>query len=209
MNRSIIIVDDHLLFAKSLKIMVDSFKGYSVIEIFSNGQELVNYFEKEGETPDIIILDFKMPVLNGLETMSWIKKKKPKQKVVALSMEDDEATVLAMIRLGVKGYLLKDIDPDEFHYALEALMKEGYYHSDLQIRTLLNEKEGSVDGLNKMETEFIQLACTELTYREIAERMGRSYKTIDGYRENLFRKLSVRSRTGLAMYAIKHNLVNI
>ena len=209
MNRSIIIVDDHLLFAKSLKIMVDSFKGYSVIEIFSNGQELVNYFEKEGETPDIIILDFKMPVLNGLETMSWIKKKKPKQKVVALSMEDDEATVLAMIRLGVKGYLLKDIDPDEFHYALEALMKEGYYHSDLQIRTLLNEKEGSVDGLNKMETEFIQLACTELTYREIAERMDRSYKTIDGYRENLFRKLSVRSRTGLAMYAIKHNLVNI
>ena len=209
MNRSIIIVDDHLLFAKSLKIMVDSFKGYSVIEIFSNGQELVNYFEKEGETPDIILLDIKMPVLNGLETMSWIKKKKPKQKVVALSMEDDEATVLAMIRLGVKGYLLKDIDPDEFHYALEALMKEGYYHSDLQIRTLLNEKEGSVDGLNKMETEFIQLACTELTYREIAERMGRSYKTIDGYRENLFRKLSVRSRTGLAMYAIKHNLVNI
>lgn len=209
MNRSIIIVDDHLLFAKSLKIMVDSFKGYSVIEIFSNGQELVNYFEKEGETPDIILLDIKMPVLNGLETMSWIKKKKPKQKVVALSMEDDEATVLAMIRLGVKGYLLKDIDPDEFHYALEALMKEGYYHSDLQIRTLLNEKEGSVDGLNKMETEFIQLACTELTYREIAERMDRSYKTIDGYRENLFRKLSVRSRTGLAMYAIKHNLVNI
>ena len=209
MNRSIIIVDDHLLFAKSLKIMVDSFKGYSVIEIFSNGQELVNYFEKEGETPDIILLDIKMPVLNGLETMSWIKKKKPKQKVVALSMEDDEATVLAMIRLGVKGYLLKDIDPDEFHYALEALMKEGYYHSDLQIRTLLNEKEGSVDGLNKMETEFIQLACTELTYREIAERMDRSYKTIDGYRENLFRKLNVRSRTGLAMYAIKHNLVNI
>lgn len=208
-NRSIIIVDDHLLFAKSLKIMVDSFQGYSVTEIFSNGQEFINYYDKEGEYPDIVLLDIKMPVMNGLETMAWIKENNPEQKVVALSMEDDEATVLSMIRLGVKGYLLKDIDPEEFHLALEALMKDGYYHSDLQIKTLQNEKEGNLDGLNDKEMEFLHLACTELTYREIAENMKRSYKTIDGYREILFRKLNVKSRTGLAMYAIKHNLVNL
>src|SRR5690606_4810263 len=110
--RTVIIVDDHLLFAKSLKIMVDSFKDYSVLEIFSNGQKLVDYLENDGKQPDIILLDIKMPVMNGLETMAYIRKFNPQQKVMVLSMEDNEATVLSMLRLGVKGYLLKDIDPD-------------------------------------------------------------------------------------------------
>src|SRR5690606_35720596 len=136
MNRSVIIVDDHLLFARSLKIMVESFTNYSVSEIFSNGQELIDYLEKSAENPDVVLLDIKMPGMNGLETMAWIKENKPDLNVMALSMEDDEATVLLMIRLGVKGYLLKDIDPDEFQFALEALMENGYYHSDLQRRTL-------------------------------------------------------------------------
>ena len=209
MNRSVIIVDDHLLFARSLKIMVESFTNYSVSEIFSNGQELIDYLEKSAENPDVVLLDIKMPGMNGLETMAWIKENKPDLNVMALSMEDDEATVLLMIRLGVKGYLLKDIDPDEFQFALEALMENGYYHSDLQRRTLQSEKEGSFEVLSSKEMEFLHLACTELTYREIADAMGRSYKTIDGYREILFRKLGVKSRTGLAMHAIKHNLVNI
>lgn len=207
--RTVIIVDDHLLFAKSLKIMVDSFKDYSVLEIFSNGQKLVDYLENDGKQPDIILLDIKMPVMNGLETMAYIRKFNPQQKVMVLSMEDDEATVLSMLRLGVKGYLLKDIDPDEFQYALESLVEEGYFHSDLQMRTLKNEKEGSFENMTSKEKEFIELACSELTYREIADAMGRSFKTVDGYREMLFRKLKVKSRTGLAMYAIKHNLVNL
>lgn len=189
--------------------MVDSFKEYSVTEIFSNGQELVNFLSDGGESPDIVLLDIKMPVMNGLETMTWLKENNPEQKVVALSMEDDEATVLSMIRLGVKGYLLKDIDPDEFHFALGALMTEGYYHSDLQKKTLQNETEGNLNVLSNKEMEFLQLTCSDLTYREIASNMGRSFKTIDGYREILFQKLKVRSRTGLAMYAIKHNLVKL
>lgn len=209
MNRSVIIVDDHLLFARSLKIMVDSFPDYSVTAIFSNGQELVDYFNNGGVNPDIVLLDVKMPEMNGLDTMAWLKNNNPQQKVMALSMEDDETTVLSMIRLGVKGYLLKDIDPDDFLFALEALMKEGYYHSDLQKKTLQKEKDGSLEPLTDKEMEFLHLACTELTYKEIAKKMGRSYKTVDGYREFLFRKLNVKSRTGLAMYAIRHNLVNL
>ncbi len=209
MSKSVIIVDDHLLFAKSLKIMVDSFEGYSVLEIFSNGLELTEYFENNPEKPDVVLLDVKMPVFNGLETMAWLKENYPKQKVLALSMEDDEATVLAMIRCGVKGYLLKDIDPEEFHIALESLMADGYYHSELQKKTLKSENAERFDSLTSMELQFLQLACTELTYREIGKVMDRSYKTIDGYRETLFKKLEIKSRTGLAIYAIKHNLVNI
>ena len=209
MSKSIIIVDDHLLFAKSLKIMVESFAGYSVTEIFCNGQELIDHFSSKTERPDVVLLDVKMPVMNGVETMAWFKENEPKQKILALSMEDDEATVLSMIRLGVKGYLLKDIEPEDFHYALNSLMEVGYYHSDLQKKTLKSESAGKFESLSTKEKQFLQLACTELTYREIGEVMDRSYKTIDGYRESLFSKLNIKSRTGLAMYAIKHNLVNL
>lgn len=209
MNKSVIIVDDHLLFARSLKIMVDSYDGYSVEHIFSNGQELVDHFSESEDRPDVVLLDIKMPVMNGLETMAWMKKFEPDQKVLALSMEDDETTVLTMIRLGVKGYLLKDIDPAEFYYALEALMTEGYYHSELQKKTLKSESAGKLIKITTQENQFLQLACTELTYREIADVMDRSYKTVDGYREILFRKLNVKSRIGLVMYAIKHNMVNL
>lgn len=209
MSKSVIIVDDHLLFARSLKIMVESFDGYSVTSIFGNGQELIDHLGATQERPDVILLDIKMPVMNGLETMTWIRQYEPQQKVLALSMEDDEATVLSMIRQGVKGYLLKDIDPEEFRHALDSLMCDGYYHSDLQKKTLKHESSGKLEKLNDKEQQFLQLACTELTYREIAEVMGRSYKTIDGYRDFLFKKLNVKSRTGLVMYAVKHNLVNL
>lgn len=209
MRRSVVIVDDHTLFAHSLKVMVDSFEDYQVDETLANGQELISYFKTNAKKPDILLLDIKMPVMDGFETMSWLKENEPVQKVLALSMEDDDATVISMLRLGANGYLLKDIDPDEFQLALHTLVEEGYYHSGLEKKTFKGLESGKSDGLTEMELEFLRYACTELTYREIAGEMNRSPKTIDGYRESLFQKLGVKSRTGLAMFAIKHSLVTI
>lgn len=209
MQKSVVIVDDHVLFARSLKIMIDSFQEYKVVEILSDGQDLVNFFESNRKKPDILLLDIRMPGMNGLETMTWLKEHHPRQKVLALSMEDDETTVIAMLRLGASGYLLKDVDPEEFFFALEMLVQEGYYHSEFVRETLRADEKGGLGELSAKEVEFLRLAATELTYREIADKMDRSPKTIDGYREALFEKLQVKSRTGLVLFAIRKKLVRV
>ncbi|HET7360508.1 MAG TPA: response regulator transcription factor [Salinimicrobium sp.] len=209
MAKSVIIVDDHLLFARSLKILVNSFQDYEVLELFSNGRELISYFEANHKKPDIILLDIRMPIMDGLETMAWLKENHPAEKVLALTMEDDEKTIISMLRLGANGYLLKDIDPEEFFFALETLMKEGFYDSEFIQNALKHKKNNFLGNLTDKEVEFIRLSCSELTYKEIAERMLRSPKTIDGYREHLFEKLHLKSRTGLVMYAIRKKLVSV
>ncbi|AVR46971.1 DNA-binding response regulator [Christiangramia fulva] len=210
MNQSIIIVDDHKLFAQSLQVLVNSFEGFEVIDVFKNGEELVEYFQQNNTEPDIILLDMRMPVMDGLETMSWLKQNKPDQKVLALTVDQEEDTIIKMLKLGCRGYLLKDIDPDEFEHALNSIMEYGYY-SNQTISEALNhgEQKEKYESLTGRELEFVQYACSENTYKEIAEEMNLSPKTIDGYRESIFAKLRVKTRVGLVMFAIKEGIFKI
>jgi len=210
MNNKVIIVDDHVLFGQSLKGLVNSYQNYEVIEVFKNGSELVNYFEANKKRPDLILLDIKMPVLSGIETMQWLQKNYPEQKVLSLTMEDDEYTILSMIKYGCRGYLLKDIDPGEFLYALETIVDSGYYFTGEPERIRLHQSTpNTIKDITSRELEFIKLACTEMTYKQVAEEMNLSPKTIDGYRESLFSKLTLKSRVGLVLYAFKHQLVKV
>jgi DNA-binding NarL/FixJ family response regulator len=208
MNNTVAIVDDHTLFAQSLKNMVNSFPEYEVTGIHKNGKELVNQFKANQPKPDLVLLDIRMPVMDGPETMSWFKENHPNQKVLALTMEDDENTVTFMVKQGCRGYLLKDVDPDEFKFALDEVIKEGFFYTDAVSEAINNKnKENKFTNLTKRELEFLSLACSEMTYKEVANEMNLSPKTIDGYRESLFLKLNVRSRTGLVLYAIKHRIL--
>jgi DNA-binding NarL/FixJ family response regulator len=155
-----------------------------------------------------------MPVMNGFETMEWLTKNYPQIKVLILSMEDDEEVIIKMLRAGANGYLLKDIHPEKLKVALNEVVKKGYYHSDKVAETLLQSLQPSnkieaLPDLKENELTFIKLACTEMTYKEIAEKMMLSPKTIDGYRDSLFKKLQVKNRVGLVIYAMKHNLISI
>lgn len=206
MNNSVAIVDDHTLFAQSLKNLVNSFEDYEVYGIYKNGQELVDQFNANQPKPDLVLLDIRMPMMNGPETMAWLKENHPNQKVLALTMEDDEETITFMVKLGCRGYLLKDIDPDEFKFALDEVLKEGFFYTDA-VSDAIKNKNKKFTNLTKREVEFLSLACSEMTYKEVANEMNLSPKTIDGYRESLFQKLNVRSRTGLVLYAIKHRIL--
>jgi DNA-binding NarL/FixJ family response regulator len=212
MSKTIIIVDDHVLFAKSLLGLVNSFHGFTVMEILKNGQELIDYLQANKVKPDIILLDLKMPVLNGIDTMTWLRKHLPEQKTLALSMEDDENFIIKMIRLGCRGYLLKDIEPKEFLKALNAVVESGYYFNS-EVSEALNNNSNiekiEFDPLTKREMEFLQYACSEMTYKEVADKMNLSPKTIDGYRENLFSKLQVKSRVGMVIFAIKNEMCEV
>ena len=213
-THEVIIVDDHLLFARSLASLVDSYDEYTVKYTFRNGSELVDKLAAGMALPAIILLDVKMPIMDGIATMKWLKKHHPDARVLALSMDDDEQTILSMLRNGAKGYLLKDIQPSLLKKALDTVLEQGYFHTEQVVNTLmksLNEDAKKNDRIQLKENEirFIKLACEEKTYKEIADEMFLSPKTIDGYRQHLFEILGVKNRIGLVLYAIKHGIVTV
>lgn len=208
----ITIVDDHLLFSKSLSYLIGTFKDFVVINSHSNGKEFVTSFSKSNNViPDIVLLDVNMPIMDGVETMQWIKDNQPDLKVVALSVNDDEDTIMKMLTRGAKGYLLKDTHPNIFKEALIDVYNKGFYYSEMVSAHLINKLRDpdSRITLKERELEFIKLACTEKTYKEIADDMHLSPKTIDGYREALFQKLDIKTRIGLVLYAIKHKIITL
>lgn len=216
----IAIVDDHNLFRKGLIKLINlsnTQNNYTVIFEAENGNDLKEKLNKK-TIPDLILMDIDMPDMDGYEAVSWLQKYHPDISILVVSMFESEESILRMLRLGVKGYLSKDIEVEDMHTALEAIVNKGYYYSDLvagvMAEKIKNDPKGEVisgkaNDLSENEREFIRLACTEFTYQQIADQMHLSPKTIDGYREALFRKFNVKSRVGLAMYAIKNDLAKL
>lgn len=206
MATSIILVDDHTLVSNAIADLINHMDEYTVIHQFKHGQELLDYLKTAQKYPDIILLDMNMPVLNGLETMKQLKTNYPGIQVLALSMNDDDLSVIQMMKAGACGYLSKQVTEDELLLALQSVVKKGYYYTDQVMHLVVHDyqqvKQPNIQ-LTDREQELMRYIATEMTYKEIAEKMCLSPKTIDGYREDLFQKLDIKSRVGLAVYAIK------
>jgi DNA-binding NarL/FixJ family response regulator len=173
---------------------------------------------KGAETPEVVLMDINMPIMNGYEAALWLRTHYPSVKVIALSMYDDESSIIRMLNNGAKGYLLKDSEPGELHHAIQAVITKGFYYSNtvagrimhaIQDEELAMPQPVGLDELNENELQFLKWTCTELTYKEIAEQMCYSPRTIDGFRDGLFYKLKVKSRVGLVLYAIRHGVITI
>lgn len=210
---NLVIVDDHLLVADSLKMLIGMFTGYNVLYHAKNGYDLQQKINSEETVPDVILLDVNMPIMNGYDTMEWLATEHPNIKVLTLSMDDDEQMILKMLSRGANGYLPKDIHPEALKNALNEVMEKGYYHSDKVAETLLNslkpKEEAPTIRLKENELKFLQLSCSDLTYNEIAERMFLSPKTIDNYRGELFKRFKVKNRIGLVIFGLRNNLISI
>jgi two-component system invasion response regulator UvrY len=213
---NLVLIDDHTLLRNGLASLVKSL-GHGVLFEANNGKDFIEKL-KPRFLPDVVLLDINMPEMDGYDTAKWIKVNHPRIKVLALSMYDNESSIIRMLRNGVKGYILKDSDPAELQMAIEAIISKGYYHSELISGKLINAisriDEGDIElkktvTLNGKEIEFLKYTCTELTYKEIAEKMNLSARTIDGYRDTLFEKLNIKTRVGLVIYAIKNGIVNL
>nr|WP_294903853.1 response regulator transcription factor [uncultured Lacibacter sp.] len=209
------LVDDHVLLRKGLAGVVDSFGEYCAFFEADNGLHFIKQIKDYGE-PDIVLMDINMPEMDGHDTALWIKQHHPLVSVIALSMYDNESSIIRMFRAGAKGYILKDSEPPELKTALDSVYRKGYYYSELVTGKLIHsinqmdDKKSDVatfSSMNDRELEFLKLACTELTYKEIADRMFLSPRTIDGYRDALCKKLDVKTRIGLVMYAVKNGIV--
>ncbi|MCS3734995.1 response regulator transcription factor [Mucilaginibacter dorajii] len=207
----IALVDDHRLFRSGMSALIESFGNYNILFEAAHGKELIDNITT-GHIPDIILLDINMPVMDGISTAQWLRKFHPSIKVIILSMFEDAEKVLSMVKAGVKGYLLKDAEPHEFEKALIKVVEGDLYYPDFVTRHLLNnfnaDKAAQVK-LNPREIEFLRLTSTELTYKEIADTMCISVRTVDSYRDQLFEKLQIKSRVGLVLYSIKNKLIEL
>jgi len=215
MKTSITIVDDHKLVSKAISELIEGFENYTILGQLANGRELLEHLANKNNIPDIVLLDVNMPIMDGFETMKQLHRHYPQIKVLALSMNDDEETIIKMLKMGACGYISKLIDDEELKKALDNVKEKGCYYTEHVTNYLVtslnkdgDEKKRS-NILSDREEDFLKLVCTELTYKEIADKLSLSPKTIDGYRGALFTKLNVKTRVGLAVFAIKNGYYKI
>ena len=207
-------VDDHVLLRNALSSLINNSGKCKVIFEASNGKALIAQLENKN-FPNVVILDVNMPEMNGHETAAYLQQHFPEIKVLMLTMYDSDLALIRLLKAGVKGFMKKDIHPNELLAAIESVHEFGYYYS-AQISSKLaglfrNSQDQQLDKvmLTEIEIDFLKYACSELTYKEIAGNLKMNPRAIDGMRDNLFTKLDVKSRVGLAMYAIKHGVVSI
>ena len=213
--RYIAIVDDHTMFRKGLAVLINLFAGYRVILDVANGKELTEQLLPD-LLPDIVLLDIHMPVMDGYATAAWLRSNHPGTRVMALSTMDSDMAIIKMIHQGARGYILKDADPKELQLAFDEILDKGYYYNEILTRKVMQsihqENAESGNGFPKLtdrELEFLHHACSEKNYQQIAREMFLSERTVDGYRESLFKKFNVSNRVGLVLYAIKNQLVKL
>lgn len=208
------VADDHSLLRNALARLINSFENYSVIFEADNGKDVKEKLSKH-IIPDIILLDVNMPESDGYETAKWIYKNFPQVKILALSMFSDEGTIIRMLRLGAKGYIMKNAEPEELKVALDSVLKKDFYLSEYISGKIISGLHKDIDMpedpivLNEKDREFLRWVCTELTYKDIAAKMFVSPRTVDDYRNSLFEKLKVKTRIGLVLYAIRNGLVEV
>lgn len=211
-NIKVGLVDDHQLFSKSLAMMLASMKDITVVVEAVNGLDLQKKM-KRATVPDIMLIDVEMPQMNGFETAQWLRANFPTIRLAALSMNDRDQTIINMMKAGCCAYLLKGAHPDELEAALHEIHTKGFYNSDSAHvnyrRLMLISQEQALLHFTEKEIEFLSLACSDMAYEQIATLMKIKLRTVEGYREALFHKFNVQSRTGMVLEAIRRGLVKI
>jgi DNA-binding NarL/FixJ family response regulator len=204
----IALVDDHIVLRRSLAALIGKLGDFEIVFEADNGLQCIEQLKKT-QLPDIILLDIAMPIMGGVQTAALVKQMYPQVKILALSMINSQQAVIAMLQNGAKGYILKDCEPDELKMALREIDEHGYYYNEWVTPKMTMQDPIHRTILSDRELTFLRWACTELSHKQIAVEMNLSPRTVDGYRDALFRKLNVNSRVGIAIYAIKHGLVQV
>jgi len=174
----------------------------------------LSLLQQNNNLPDIVLLDIVMPGMSGIEVAKWIFENKKDIKVLALTMEEDDNSVIQMLQYGVKGYLLKNIGAEELFTALRQVVKFGYYYTPIITGNIHRQIEKKINTANApeitgREKELLQHLCTDMGYTEIAKKMFLSESTVDTYRARLFEKFEVKNRIGLILKAVNLGLVKL
>jgi DNA-binding NarL/FixJ family response regulator len=213
---NIALVDDHSLFRHGVANLLSEFNDIHIAFEASNGKELQILLPKFPDV-EVILMDIKMPGMDGYAATKWVKDTYPHIFVLALSMFDEEKEIIKMLKSGAKGYILKESSPTDLYKGISELASKGYYSTDLISSRLIHSLNIDSDEHKNEETyhitikeiEFLKFCASEMTYKEIAVKMGIATRTVDNYRQSLFEKLSIKSRVGLVLFSIKNKIVEV
>ena len=208
------IADDYKVFREGLKKCISGDKKFKLILEAENGQELISTFEKN--IPDVVIMDLRMPIMDGIEATQMIRRKYPDVKVLVVTMYEQDEFITHLMKIGANGYLLKNTEPDEIRKSIYAVYENGYYFHDLINNTLLKKLviENNIKPffnqnveLSEKEHEVLKLICEEKTADEIAKKIFLNPQSIELIRQQLIEKVGVYNTAGLIMFAIKNGII--
>ena len=204
--------EDHTLVRKGIISFINNLGGIEVDIDVDNGRDLVNEIAKANRIPDVCLLDINMPGMNGFDTVIELKKRWPHIKILVLTVFDIEIYIVRMIMIGANGYLLKSCNPEEIKEAIVSIFCNGMYFSELVTHNFVQDiKTGviTIPNLTGREMQVLKYSCSELNYAQIAEKLGTTTRSVEGYRDSLFRKLKVHNRVSLALFAVQFGLVQM
>lgn len=209
-----IIADDHKLFRQGVIFSLADYPELENVGEAGNGQELITLLKEI--RPDVILMDLKMPEMDGIEATQQIHQQDPDLRILILSMYDDEKFIIHLMEHGAAGYLLKNAEPEEIRNAISAAATNGYYFTDLINRAMLKKivthqqfkpTFNAQIHFTDREIEVLRLICEEYTAPEIAKTIYLSPRTVEGIRSKLIEKIGVKNTAGLVMYAVRNGLV--
>jgi DNA-binding NarL/FixJ family response regulator len=195
------IADDHKLFRRGVIAALEDTPAFKLVLEAENGRDLLNNFNKA--KPDVILLDLKMPGMDGIETVIELRKQNEEVKIIIITMLDDEKYVIHLMEIGANGYLLKNAEPEEIKTAITTAYESGYYFNDFVNKALL-KKVVHKNHLKPVFNKDIQLTSREI---EVLKLIFLSPRTVEGIRTKLLEKIGVKNTAGLVMYAVKHGIV--
>lgn len=207
----IILVDDEILIRKGIKSVLEQEDNFDVTHDFSDGSELLLHLNNSTNIPDVILMDIKMPNLNGVETTKIIIEQYPDIKVVMLSSFYTDIFIAKMFEIGAVCYLSKNANPIEIISAINRVLENGFFYNDFEMnflanKTPKNKDNNNIDDLSKRELEVLHYICKQFSSSEIAQKIDISPRTVDGHRNKLLEKTKTKNVVGLVVYAIQHNL---
>lgn len=214
----IILVDDEILFRKGISFLLQREKNIEIIFEVSNGSELISFLKESKIHPDIIMMDLKMPLLNGVEATRIIQNDFPKIKVIALTSYDSKSFIANMIAIGAASYLVKNATPTEMITTINEVFEKGFFYNEnvlqvIQDEALISSRKAKIhcieDGITSREKEVLLLICKQLNTKEIADRLFLSSRTVEGHRNNLLLKTDSKNMAGLVVYALQNNIFTI
>lgn len=209
------IADDHKIFRKGVILSLRQYTNIKFIQEADNGDDLIQNISTE--LPDVILMDLKMPVKDGIETTKYINKHFPSVRIIILTMYEDERFVGHLMDSGANGYLLKSTDATEIKKAIIDVMRTGFYLNNFVNKVLIkknyakqkfNPNLNSEIVISEREKEVLTLVCMEYTAQEIAQKMDISARTVEAIKDRLMERFSVKNSVGLVFYAMKNSLID-